>query len=140
MSVDYVKVAFEIASKAHRGQKDKAGMDYIEHPKKVAGFVQLRTEKATAYLHDVLEDTAVTANDLLNQGIPIEVVEDVQILTKKRNQNYDQYLEEVKKNKIARIVKLADLKHNSDLTRINNPRKIDFERCEKYKKAIEYLR
>ncbi|MGB4792348.1 MAG: GTP pyrophosphokinase, partial [Lactococcus chungangensis] len=56
MSVDYVKVAFEIASKAHRGQKDKAGMDYIEHPKKVAGFVQLRTEKATAYLHDVLED------------------------------------------------------------------------------------
>ena len=81
MSVDYVKVAFEIASKAHKGQKDKAGMDYIEHPKKVAGFVQLRTEKATAYLHDVLEDTAVTANDLLDQGIPIEVVEAVPVET-----------------------------------------------------------
>ncbi|GAB2022429.1 HD domain-containing protein [Pseudolactococcus yaeyamensis] len=139
MSADYVRTALDIATRAHEGQRDKAGVDYIEHPKTVASFVDLETEKATAYLHDVLEDTDVTADDLINQGIPIEVVQAVQVLTKQKNQNYDRYLEIVNKNPIARVVKMADLRHNSDLSRIKQPQKVDFERCEKYQKAIQYL-
>ncbi|MDR0922038.1 MAG: HD domain-containing protein [Lactobacillales bacterium] len=139
MSADYVRTALDIATRSHEGQRDKAGVDYIEHPKTVAGFVSLETEKAAAYLHDVLEDTDITADDLINQGIPVEVVQAVQILTKQKNQNYEEYLKLVKKNPIARIVKMADLRHNSDLSRIKQPQEVDFERCEKYRKAIKYL-
>jgi (p)ppGpp synthase/HD superfamily hydrolase len=136
---DYVKTALAIAIKAHEGQKDKAGVDYIEHPKTVASFVSSDEAKAVAYLHDVLEDTAITAGDLLKAGIPVAVVKAVEILTKRQHEDYAEYLSKVKNNPIARLVKLADLKHNSDLSRIKKPQPVDFERCEKYQKAIKYL-
>ncbi|TKJ00756.1 HD domain-containing protein, partial [Bacillus cereus] len=84
MLPNYIKIAHEIAKKAHAGQVDKAGMDYIKHPEAVANFVNTTEEKATAYLHDVLEDTEITANDLLSAGIPHNVVEAVQVLTKEK--------------------------------------------------------
>ncbi|MGB9343781.1 HD domain-containing protein [Trichococcus sp.] len=133
------EVAFEIAKAAHAGQKDKAGLDYILHPLQVAAEMTTDEEKAVALLHDIIEDTDVTANELLAKGLPDNVVEAVKALTKKHNQNYAAYLAGVKKNRLATAVKLADLKHNSDLSRLEKITQKDRERAEKYRKAIEYL-
>ena len=131
--------AYEIAKKAHLGQVDKAGEDYIKHPEKVASFVKTDEEKAVAYLHDVIEDTELTLEDLSEYGFSKEVVEAVDIITKKRGEDYQSYLNSVKKNKLARAVKLADLRHNSDLTRLIKVTEKDIKRKEKYQKAIDFL-
>ena len=133
-------LALSIAKKAHKGQYDKAGVDYIEHPLFVASLVDTQEEKAVALLHDVLEDSPYKAEELILAGLPETVVSAVQILTKKKGQDYQQYLELVKSSPIARRVKLADLKHNSDLSRLATVTEKDLERLEKYKKAIDYLR
>jgi hypothetical protein len=131
--------AYEIAKKAHLGQVDKAGEDYIKHPEKVASFVKTDEEKAVAYLHDVIEDTELTLEDLSEYGFSKEVIEAVDIITKKRGEDYQSYLNSVKKNKLARAVKLADLRHNSDLTRLIKVTEKDIKRKEKYQKAIDFL-
>ena len=131
--------AYEIAKKAHLGQVDKAGEDYIKHPEKVASFVNSDEEKAVAYLHDVIEDTELTLEDLREYGFSEEVLEAVDVITKKKGQDYQTYLNSVKENKLARVVKLADLRHNSDLTRLINITEKDIERKEKYQKAIDFL-
>lgn len=133
------ELAFEIAKTAHAGQTDKAGLDYILHPLQVAAEVTTDEEKAVALLHDIIEDTDVTASELLAKGLPDNVVEAVEALTKKHNQNYAAYLAGVKKNRLATAVKLADLKHNSDLSRLEKITQKDRDRAEKYRKAIEYL-
>jgi len=133
------ELAFEIAKAAHVGQTDKAGLDYILHPLQVAAEMTTDEEKAVALLHDIIEDTDVTASELLARGLPDNVVEAVEALTKKHNQNYAAYLAGVKKNRLATAVKLADLKHNSDLTRLEKITQKDRDRAEKYRKAIEYL-
>lgn len=131
--------AYEIAKRAHKGQVDKAGEDYIKHPEKVASFVETDEEKAVAYLHDVIEDTELTLEDLHGYEFSKEVIEAVDIITKKKGEDYRSYLNSVKKNKLARAVKLADLRHNSDLTRLTKVTEKDIERKEKYQKAIEFL-
>ena len=131
--------AYEIAKKAHLGQVDKAGEDYIKHPEKVASFVKTDEEKAVAYLHDVIEDTELTLEDLNKYDFSKEVLEAVDIITKKRGEDYQSYLNSVKKNKLARAVKLADLRHNSDLTRLIKVTEKDIKRKEKYQKAIDFL-
>ena len=133
-------LALSIAKKAHKGQYDKAGVDYIEHPLFVASLVDTQEEKAVALLHDVLEDSPYTAEELILAGLPETIVSAVQILTKEKGQDYQQYLELVKSSPIARRVKLADLKHNSDLSRLATVTEKDLEQLEKYKKAIDYLR
>ena len=132
-------IALSIARQAHEGQLDKAGVDYIEHPIYVASQVDTEEEKAVALLHDVIEDSPFTAEELLLAGLPETVVTAVQILSKKKGQDYQTYLENVKSNSLARVVKLADLKHNSDLSRLETITDKDLERLEKYKKAIDYL-
>ena len=131
--------AYEIAKKAHLGQVDKAGEDYIKHPEKVASFVKTDEEKAVAYLHDVIEDTELTLEDLNKYDFSKEALEAVDIITKKRGEDYQSYLNSVKKNKLARAVKLADLRHNSDLTRLIKVTEKDIKRKEKYQKAIDFL-
>lgn len=131
--------AYEIAKRAHLGQVDKAGEDYIKHPEKVASFVETDEEKAVAYLHDVIEDTELTLEDLNKYDFSKEVLEAVDIITKKRGEDYQSYLNSVKKNKLARAVKLADLRHNSDLTRLIKVTEKDIKRKEKYQKAIDFL-
>ena len=131
--------AYKIAKKAHLGQVDKAGEDYIKHPEKVASFVKTDEEKAVAYLHDVIEDTELTLEDLREYGFSEEVLKAVDVITKKKGQDYQTYLNSVKENKLARVVKLADLRHNSDLTRLINITEKDIERKEKYQKAIDFL-
>ena len=131
--------AYEIAKRAHLGQIDKAGEDYIKHPEKVASFVNSDEEKAVAYLHDVIEDTELTLEDLREYGFSEEVLKAVDVITKKKGQDYQTYLNSVKENKLARVVKLADLRHNSDLMRLINITEKDIERKEKYQKAIDFL-
>jgi tRNA(adenine34) deaminase len=136
---DYVKQAHKIAIEAHKGQKDRGGKNYIRHPEFVASLMTTDQEKAAAFLHDVLEDTAVTKQDLLDQGIPPQVVEAVQVLTKQRGEPYQAYLERVKLNPISKKVKLGDLKHNSDLGRLKVVTDKDRARKVKYQKAMAFL-
>ena len=134
-----VDIALSIARQAHEGQLDKAGIEYIKHPIYVANQVKSEKEKAVALLHDVLEDSPVSAEELLIAGLPETVVTTVQVLTKQTGQDYQTYLQAVKSNPLACRVKLADLKHNSDLSRLTSITEKDRERLKKYKKAIDFL-
>lgn len=134
-----IDVALEIAKRAHAGQVDKAGEEYIKHPIYVASQVNTDEEKIVALLHDVIEDSDTTAEDLLGAGLPSDVVQAVQVLTKKKGETYQEYLQKVKENELSRVVKLADLKHNSDLSRLKEVKESDIKRFEKYRRAIEYL-
>ncbi|WP_300120696.1 HD domain-containing protein [uncultured Enterococcus sp.] len=131
--------ALAIAKDAHKGQVDKAGVDYIQHPLFVASLVEGELAKTVALLHDVVEDSDWTLEDLRKEGLPEEVVQAVGIITKKRNENYEEYILRVKQNPLARQVKLADLQHNSDLSRLANVTDRDRKRVAKYQKAIAYL-
>lgn len=134
-----VQRAYQVARKAHFGQLDKAGVDYIQHPEMVASFVKTDEEKAVAYLHDVIEDTDLTLSDLEKLGFSEKILIAVDILTKRRGQPYHTYLEIVKGDELARVVKLADLKHNSDLSRLRKISQKDVEWNKKYKDAITFL-
>lgn len=131
--------AFIIAYKAHRGQKDKAGKAYILHPVFVAMHTKGIKRKTVALLHDVVEDTEITFDDLKRKGFDDEIVRAVQAITKIKGENYQDYLQRVKQNTIAKDVKLADLKHNSDLHRIKKVTESDIIRNQKYQAAILYL-
>ena len=135
----YAQRAYALAKKAHLGQKDKGGNDYIEHPKAVASMMDTDIEKAVAYLHDVVEDTKISFDDLKEYGFPNQIIEAVKALTKQKNESYDVYIDRVIKNPIAKKVKLADMKHNSDITCIKNPSQKDYDRCQKYLDKIQYL-
>lgn len=134
----FQELALQIAQKAHAGQVDKAGKDYILHPMTVASYMDTDTEKTIAYLHDVLEDTDVTV-DALRKIFPNEIVDTLITLTHRKDESYFEYIQRVSKSKLAKKVKVADLLHNLDITRIKEPTKQDYERLEKYKKAILYL-
>lgn len=136
---DDVKLAHEIAKRAHKGQVDKAGAPYILHPETVASFVTKDDEKIVAYLHDVIEDTPCQLKDLENAGFSSEIIKAVDLLTRKTGQSYKQYLKLVKTNELARVVKLADLKHNSDLSRRTHVTENDIKRLTKYQDAIVFL-
>lgn len=136
---DFVAVAEDIARRAHAGQTDKAGVPYIEHPAWVAARVEGRDAQAVAWLHDVLEDADVTAEDLAEAGIPANVVDAVLALTRRLGEGYEAYLARVAENPLAVQVKLADLEHNSDLSRIPHPTERSRARAEKYRRAREFL-
>ncbi|GAT01299.1 HD domain-containing protein [Mycolicibacterium fortuitum] len=114
------ELADKIAADAHAGQVDKAGADYIAHPRRVAQRVTPNTpeHRAAALLHDVLEDTPVTDADLLTQGIPPHVVEAVRLLTRKPTVAPDDYYAAIRRNTIAYAVKMADIADNSDPRRL----------------------
>ena len=126
-----VRVAREIATRAHEGQVDKAGQPYITHPARVAAQFKMPAAQATAWLHDVLGDTDVTAADLLAAGIPERVVEAVQTLTHLRNEPRTVYYARVAKDELARAVKLADVADNSDPARLAHLDEVTRERLTK---------
>lgn len=131
--------AFILACKAHKGQKDKAGKPYILHPVYVAMHTKGVKRKTVALLHDIVEDTEITFLDLAQMGFDDEIVQAVKAITKRKNERYGEYLIRVKQNPIAKDVKIADIKHNSDLGRLKFATLKDFERAEKYHIAMEYL-
>lgn len=139
MSQSQVEIAKAIAEKAHAGQLDKAGKPYIEHPAHVAAQVQGDEAKAVAWLHDVVEDTRATFDDLLAAGISAQIVDALRLLTHDKSVPYLDYVRALKGNPLARAVKLADLHHNSDLSRLPEVTSADEERLAKYQKAIRIL-
>lgn len=132
-------VAFFIMLKAHFRQKDKGGKWYVFHPINVAYNVEGYNEKIVALLHDVIEDSSYTIKDL-EKYFNKDILEAINIITKNENMNYESYLKRLKKNNIARKVKIEDLKHNSDLSRLNTVTNKDIKRFYKYQKALEYLK
>ena len=132
-------LAYMIANKAHKGQVDKAGKPYILHPLHVMKRVSTENEKIVALLHDVIEDTDCTMEDLRKAGFSETVLEALSLMTHDKAVPYMDYVAKIKENPIARAVKIADLYHNMDLTRIPNPTEKDYERLEKYKAALRYL-
>ncbi|NLW42818.1 MAG: GTP pyrophosphokinase [Tissierellia bacterium] len=126
-----------IAFRAHKGQVDKGGKPYILHPIKVALGVKTLEAKTVALLHDVLEDTDYTMKDLrfLNKNQKDALT----LLTKNENISYTDYIEAIKKDPIAKAVKISDLKHNSNLNRINVISEKDMSRYYKYNKALKIL-
>lgn len=136
----FAKEALAFAVEAHKGQKDKGKKPYIYHPIYVAEHVEGDIAKSVAYLHDVVEDTKYTLEDLQNAGFSDEIVDAVDVLTKREGMSYEKYIEKVAKNPLATTVKLADLEHNSQISRIENPTKKDLKRCEMYHKMIGKLK
>lgn len=136
-----VRQAYETAKTAHEGQVDKAGVAYINHPCRVAANVGENTSAIiVALLHDVAEDTTLTLDEL-KKKIPLtdDEADALKLLTHDEKIPYLEYVAQLKSNELARTVKAADLKHNSDLSRIKNPAPKDFARVEKYKSALKIL-
>jgi len=133
--------AIAIAAVAHEGQVDKAGAPYILHPLRMMLAVTTPEARMAAVLHDVVEDGDVTLEQLRAEGFPAAVVEAVDALTKREHEedDYEAFIRRAALNPIAREVKLADLRDNSDLSRIAEPTEKDRTRIEKYKRAIAYL-
>lgn len=133
------KKAMRLCFDAHKDQVDKSGMPYVFHPFHVAE--QMTTEETTvvALLHDVIEDTDYTIADLRDMGFPEPVTAALTLLTHKDGVPYMEYVAAIKSDPIASAVKLADLHHNSDLSRLDVVDEKALRRVEKYKKAITLL-
>ncbi len=135
---DNTRKAMKIAYKAHDGQVDKSGVPYIFHPIHLAEQMDTEEECIVALLHDVVEDTNLTFENLKIEFSP-KVIDALKLLTHDKTVDYMEYVKTIKNNPIARNVKLADLKHNSDMTRLLSVTEKDIERYNKYQKAIQIL-
>ncbi|KIF58085.1 HD domain-containing protein [Pseudomonas fluorescens] len=132
--------AIAIAATAHAGQVDKGGAPYILHPLKVMLRMNSLEERIVAVLHDVVEDCGISLEDLRKEGFSEEVLSAIESVTKVPGESYEDFVERAAQNPIGRVVKLADLEENSDLSRIVSPSWEDLERIEKYRRAIGRLR
>lgn len=133
------KKALKICFNAHKYQVDKTGIPYVFHPFHLAEQMNSEEEICVALLHDVVEDTDVMFEDLINEGFNENIVNAVKLLTHHKDTPYMEYIEKIKGNQLARKVKLADLRHNSDLTRLDLSVDKIPTKLELYKKAILYL-
>ena len=132
--------AMKLAYTAHHGQVDKSGIPYIFHPYHLAEQMQDEYTTCVALLHDIVEDTDVTLEQLAT-SFPPEVVEAVALMTHRAGEDYFDYVARIKTNPIARTVKLADLRHNSDSTRLENADEATLARYQaKYSKAFDILK
>ena len=139
---DYAKLlelAIAITHKAHAGQLDKAGKPYILHPLTVMAQMDTAESKIVAVLHDAIEDSDLTIEELVQEGFPELITNAIAAITKRDGEMYADYLLRVMANAIARKVKIADVTHNMDISRIANPTEKDFQRLEKYKKVLNQL-
>jgi (p)ppGpp synthase/HD superfamily hydrolase len=131
--------AILIAVNAHQGQIDKGGKPYILHPMRVMFSRKNEVEQIIAVLHDVIEDTDVTLDYLRREGFSEEILSALDALTRRKDESYDEFISRIIINKTACHVKLADLNDNMDLSRIEHPTKKDYERIEKYRKAVDRI-
>ncbi|WP_027611696.1 HD domain-containing protein [Pseudomonas sp. URIL14HWK12:I6] len=132
--------AISIAATAHAGQVDKGGAPYILHPLKVMLRMTTLEERIVAVLHDVVEDCGISLDDLRKEGFSEEILSAIESVTKVPGESYEDFVDRAAQNPIGRVVKLADLEENSDLSRIASPSWEDLERVEKYRRAIGRLR
>ena len=148
---DIVQCAAELARELHKGQVDKAGVDYfIDHLTAVAKMGSTWKQQVVGYLHDASEDTPHSVEEVLNLldaklGTPLsdtdrlELADALHLFNHHLAPNRETYIQRIKSNTLATAVKMHDLTHNMDLTRIPNPAKKDYERIERYKKEYDYL-
>ena len=127
-----------IAYNAHEDQFDKAGVPYIYHPIHIAEQMETETECIVALLHDTVEDTNITFEQL-SKEFDGKIVNILKLLTHDKNEDYMQYINRLKADPIARKVKIADIIHNADETRLDKITSRDIIRRKKYKRALEIL-
>ena len=132
--------AIAIAAGAHEGQVDKGGAPYILHALRVMLKVNTLEERIVAVLHDVVEDCGISLDELREEGFSETVLAAIESVTKVPGESYEDFIVRAALNPIGRVVKLADLEENSDLSRIAQPGWDDLERVEKYRRAIGMLR
>lgn len=136
---EMTKKALKLCFEAHKEQIDKSGMPYVFHPFHLAEQMQDEESTIVALLHDVIEDTDYTLDDLRKVGFDDSVLAAINLMTHEDGVPYMDYVEQIKTNHIAKTVKLADLRHNSDMTRLDVVTPRDRERAEKYLAAIKLL-
>lgn len=134
------KKAIQLIFEKHNKQTDKAGMPYVLHPLHIAENMQDEIRTTVALLHDIVEDTDMTFEKLEKLGFPQTVITPLKLLTHKDGVDYFIYISKIGTNPVATDVKIADLEHNCDLTRLNEITEKDLKRVEKYKKCLNYLR
>ncbi len=125
--------------KAHEGAVDQGGIPYVFHPLAVAEQMDDENSTLLALLHDVVEDTEYTFEDIKELGVPDDVINALKLMTRDKTEFYFDYLDKIKTSPLASKAKLADLKHNSDLTRTDTVTEYDLKRLKKYNKAREVL-
>ena len=133
------KKAMRLCFEKHKDQVDKENVPYVFHPYTVAFNMDDEDSTIVALLHDVIEDTDTTIEEIEEMGFSNEVTEALKLLTHDKSVDYFDYINLIKANPLATKVKLADLEHNSDITRLDNVTQKDLDRIEKYKKAKAIL-
>ena len=133
------KKAMKLCYAAHKDQVDKSGLPYVHHPFHLAEQMETEDTVTVALLHDVVEDTDYTLEDIRAMGFPEQVIRALALLTHDPSVPYMDYVAEIRIDPIAKEVKLADLKHNRDLSRLDVVDERAMERVEKYAKAIKLL-
>ncbi len=133
------KKALKLCFEAHKEQTDKSGMPYVFHPFHLAEQMDDELSTVCALLHDVVEDTEITPQMLSQMGFPKDVLHVLELLTHDDDTPYMDYVRKISKNPVAKKVKIADLRHNSDLTRLDAPDDAALLRKQKYQEAIRIL-
>ena len=136
---ELTKKALRLCFDAHKEQTDKSGLPYVFHPFHLAEQMQNEETTVVALLHDVAEDTDITVDKMTEMGFPKAVTDALRLLTHDDRVDYMDYVRAIKDNAIAKAVKLADLRHNSDLSRLDTVDEKALERVEKYRKALALL-
>jgi (p)ppGpp synthase/HD superfamily hydrolase len=131
--------AISIATETHSGQVDKAGQPYILHPLRLMLQFNAEPEMIVAVMHDVVEDSDLEQSDLKKLGFSREVIEAIDCLTKRNDEDYESFILRVLENDLARKIKIADIKDNLNLTRLNEITDIDLQRIAKYHRALRLL-
>ena len=134
-----IEKAISIALEGHKDQKDKSGLPYILHPLRIMLKMDNEDEMIPAVLHDILEDTTITENRLLKEGISADSIAIIKLLTRNYNDDYLDYVQKIKSNKIASKIKKADITDNVNLLRLQQLNESDLERLNNYIKAFNIL-
>ena len=137
--MEIIAKSLSIAIRAYAGKFDKAGSEYIKHPLRVMAKMQTDNEMSVALLHDVIEDSEITADELLSEGIPTDVVNAIICLTKIDDESYTDFIVRVKSNTLATKIKIADIEDNINVLRLKSLSDTDLDRVKKYHSAWRYL-
>jgi (p)ppGpp synthase/HD superfamily hydrolase len=129
-------LAIEIACSAHKGQKDKAGDNYILHPLRLMLKFEREEERVCAVLHDVIEDSNMTIASLTEKGFSLKVLDALECLTKRNNEPYEDFIQRISGNNLASRIKIEDIKDNLNLSRLQELKEYDLKRIDRYHKAL----